>query len=129
MDSGTMKIFAIIVIMGLVIAGFTRYATQKGMDEVNAYAERAMEGDIDPEEQMKRIEEIWAPKEPEPTNTVLYALIGGGILLLLAVPVGIRIMQAGEAEKRIAAEAAARPKQQMVENPAQWDLDDEDEEA
>lgn len=115
MDSGTMKILGIIVVMGLLAAVITRVVTQKSMDGINDYAERAQRGEIDPQEQLERIEEVWGPKEPEPSNALLYGVVAIGGIVLLGAPVGFRIYQASQAEQAIAAEAAKQPKVQPPE--------------
>ncbi len=109
MDSGTLKLFGILVFMGIMFAGITKYVTQRGMDGLEDYADRAVAGEIDPEEQLKRIEEIWVPPPPppEPTNAPLYALIGFGGLLVVAAPLAFRKIQAMEAEELAKSRAAA----------------------
>ena len=108
MDSGTLKLFGILVFMGILFAGITKYGTQRGMDGLNAYAEKAMNGEIDPEEQMKRIEEVWVPEpEPEPTNAPLYGLILMGGLIVVAAPLAMKKIWDAERAELEASRAAA----------------------
>ena len=119
MDSGTMKILGIIVVMGLLTAVITKVLTQRSMDGINDYAERAQRGEIDPQEQLERIEEVWSPKEPEPANPLVYAAVGLGTIVLVGGPLGFKIYQASQAEQAIAAEAAKQPKPKRVPADAQ----------